>query len=72
MSVYQRIALIEAYSAFTEFTNKLKTGVSQPNLVLNDEPSEDEDNSDYVAFLPFQFHLYNELPRLKFSHGHIN
>ena len=47
---------------FTEFIAKLKVGVSQPNVVLDVEPSEDEDTPDYVAFTPFRFRLYNDLP----------
>ncbi len=59
--------LSDLKGGFTEFTNKLKAGVSQPNVILNDEPSEDEDSSDYVAFLPFKFQLYNELPSENFE-----
>ncbi|MBE0526249.1 MAG: NFACT family protein, partial [Candidatus Thorarchaeota archaeon] len=47
---------------FTEFVSKLRAGVSKPSVVLDVEPSEDEDTPDYVAFTPFQFQLYNDLP----------
>ncbi|MHA2027295.1 MAG: ribosome rescue protein RqcH [Candidatus Thorarchaeota archaeon] len=43
------------------FVEKLKTGVSKPNIVLDDEPSDDDD-PQFIAFLPFQFELYQDLP----------
>ncbi|TFH09659.1 MAG: DUF814 domain-containing protein [Candidatus Thorarchaeota archaeon] len=52
---------------FTEFISKLKAGVSQPNVILDVEPSEDEDTPDYVAFAPFRFQLYNDLPSETFG-----
>lgn len=52
---------------FTEFVSKLKAGVSKPSVVLDVEPTEDEDTPDYVAFTPFQFQLYNDLPSETFD-----
>ena len=51
---------------FSQFKEQLKVGVSQPNVVLDDEPSEEDDNN-YVAFLPFHFDLYNDLPTQTFE-----
>lgn len=47
---------------FAEFSSKLKEGVSQPNVVLDVEPSEDEDTPDYIGFAPFEFQLYSDMP----------
>jgi len=52
---------------FTEFIGKLNAGVSQPNVVLDVEPSEDEEAPDYVGFAPFQFQLYNDMPSQSFD-----
>jgi predicted ribosome quality control (RQC) complex YloA/Tae2 family protein len=46
----------------TEFTQRLNSGVSHPNVVTGDEPSEDEDEPNYLAFLPFKFALYEDMP----------
>jgi len=59
--------LSDLKTGFTEFISKLKIGVSKPNVVLDVEPSEDEDTPDYVAFLPFQFQLYKDLPSETFD-----
>ncbi len=59
--------LSDLKGGFFEFVAKLEAGVSQPNVVLDVEPSEDEDTQDYEAFLPFQFQLYNELPSENFD-----
>ncbi|MHA2359475.1 MAG: ribosome rescue protein RqcH, partial [Candidatus Thorarchaeota archaeon] len=48
------------------FVEKLKIGVSEPNLVLDDEPLEDEE-PQFIAFLPFRFELYHELPAETFD-----
>ncbi len=48
------------------FVEKLKTGISEPNIVLDDEPSEDEE-PQFIAFLPFRFELYQELPAETFD-----
>ncbi|MGY5859403.1 MAG: NFACT family protein, partial [Candidatus Thorarchaeota archaeon] len=52
---------------FTEFIEKLKVGVSQPNVVLDVEPTDDEETPDYVGFAPFQFQLYNDMPSQSFD-----
>jgi predicted ribosome quality control (RQC) complex YloA/Tae2 family protein len=59
--------LADLKNGLTEFIQKLKIGVSSPNVVLNDEPSEDEDDLGYIAFLPFKFKLYQELPTQDFD-----
>ena len=59
-------SLTDLKEGFTEFTKRLKTGIAQPNVVLDDEPSDDDD-SNYIAFLPFQFELYKELPTQTFK-----
>ena len=51
---------------FQNFIEKLKTGVSEPNIVLDDEPLEDEE-PQFIAFLPFRFELYQELPAETFD-----
>jgi predicted ribosome quality control (RQC) complex YloA/Tae2 family protein len=48
------------------FVEKLKTGVSEPNIVLDDEPSEEEE-PQFIAFLPFRFELYQDLPAETFD-----
>ncbi|MFW9981996.1 MAG: ribosome rescue protein RqcH [Candidatus Thorarchaeota archaeon] len=48
------------------FVERLKTGVSEPNIVLDDEPVEDEE-PQHIAFLPFRFELYAELPTETFE-----
>ncbi len=58
--------LTDLRHGFAEFSDLLKTGISQPNVVINDEPVEDDD-SNYVTFLPFQFELYRELPSQTFK-----
>ena len=59
--------LTDLKRGFTEFISKLKAGVSKPNVVLDVEPSEDEDTPDYLGFAPFQFQLYNDLPSETFD-----
>ena len=59
--------LSDLKEGFTEFIEKLKAGVSQPSLVLDVEPSDDEDTSDYIAFSPFPFQLYADLPSETFD-----
>jgi predicted ribosome quality control (RQC) complex YloA/Tae2 family protein len=48
------------------FVEKLKAGVNEPSIVLDDEPAEDEE-PEFIAFLPFQFELYKELPAETFD-----
>jgi len=55
-------SLMDLEGGLNEFIQHLKTGISSPNVVLNDEPSDDEDDLGYIAFLPFKFKLYQELP----------
>jgi predicted ribosome quality control (RQC) complex YloA/Tae2 family protein len=59
--------LADLKAGLTKFIEKLKMGVSSPNIVLNDEPSEDDDDLGYEAFLPFKFNLYQELPTQEFD-----
>ncbi|MBN2230832.1 MAG: DUF814 domain-containing protein [Candidatus Thorarchaeota archaeon] len=55
-------SLADLNKGYLEFTQRLKRGVSGANVVLDNEPSEDDDEPDYVAFLPFGFELYREQP----------
>jgi predicted ribosome quality control (RQC) complex YloA/Tae2 family protein len=48
------------------FVEKLKMGASEPNIVLDDEPLEHEE-PQFIAFLPFRFELYQELPAETFD-----
>jgi len=48
------------------YREKLKTGVNDPNIVLDDEPAEDEE-PQFIAFLPFRFELYQDLPAETFD-----
>ena len=59
--------LADLKSGFSEFIGKLKAGVSKPSVVLDIELSEDEDAPEYVAFSPFPFRLYNEMPSQSFD-----
>ncbi len=53
--------LSDLQTGLTDFVSKLNTGVNKPNIVLDNEPADDED-SEYVAFLPFPFELYRDMP----------
>jgi len=53
--------LSDLQTGLTHFVEKLKKGVNEPNIVLDDEPTEDED-PEFIAFLPFRFELYQDLP----------
>ncbi len=59
--------LSDLKTGFSEFLSKLKNGISNPSVVLDDEPSEDEDAPEYVAFSPFPFELYNDIPSQSFD-----
>ena len=59
--------LSDLKKGFSEFIDKLKTGVSNPSVVLDVEPSEEEDAPEYVAFSPFPFELYNDMPSESFD-----
>jgi predicted ribosome quality control (RQC) complex YloA/Tae2 family protein len=48
------------------FIENLKTGVSEPNIVLDDEPIEEEE-PQFIAFLPFRFELYRDFPTETFD-----
>ncbi len=47
------------------FAEKLKAGVAGPCIVFDDEPEEEEPQS--VAFLPFEFEVYNGQPSQSFE-----
>jgi predicted ribosome quality control (RQC) complex YloA/Tae2 family protein len=53
--------LSDLQTGVTEFVEKLRKGVNEPNIVLDDEPVEDEE-PEFIAFLPFRFELYDDLP----------
>jgi predicted ribosome quality control (RQC) complex YloA/Tae2 family protein len=59
--------LSDLKKGFSEFIDKLKTGVSNPSVVLDVESSEEEDVPEYVAFSPFPFELYNDMPSESFD-----
>jgi predicted ribosome quality control (RQC) complex YloA/Tae2 family protein len=48
------------------FVEKLKIGINEPNIVFDDEPSEEEE-PQVIAFIPFRFELYQELPTETFD-----
>jgi len=58
--------LSDLQNGLADFVEKLKKGVNEPNIVLDDEPAEDED-PEFLAFLPFRFELYRELPTETFE-----
>jgi predicted ribosome quality control (RQC) complex YloA/Tae2 family protein len=58
--------LADLQLGLADFVEKLKTGVNEPNIVLDDEPVEDEE-PEFIAFLPFRFELYKELPTETFD-----
>jgi len=62
-----KLSFKDLENGLNEFIQHLKAGVSVPNIVLSDEPSDDEDDLGYIAFLPFKFKLYQELPMQTFS-----
>ncbi|MFX1367902.1 MAG: ribosome rescue protein RqcH, partial [Promethearchaeota archaeon] len=47
------------------FAEKLKVGVAGPCIVFDDEPEDEEPQS--VAFLPFEFEIYNGQPSQSFE-----
>ncbi|MFW9769654.1 MAG: ribosome rescue protein RqcH [Candidatus Thorarchaeota archaeon] len=53
--------LTDLEEGLQSYVKKLRTGVSEPNIVLDDEPVDDEE-PQFIAFLPFRFELYQELP----------
>jgi predicted ribosome quality control (RQC) complex YloA/Tae2 family protein len=53
--------LSDLQTGLAVFVERLKTGVKEPNIVLDDEPVEEEE-PEFIAFLPFRFELYQELP----------
>lgn len=59
--------LLDLKRGFSEFTGRLRTGISSPNVVLDVETSEEDEDSNYVAFLPFHFELYKDLPTQTFN-----
>ncbi|MFW9786780.1 MAG: ribosome rescue protein RqcH [Candidatus Thorarchaeota archaeon] len=58
--------LADLQTGLSEFVEKLKEGVNEPNIVLDDEPAEDEE-PEFIAFLPFRFELYQDLPVVVFD-----
>ena len=58
--------LSDLQMGLTDFVEKLKAGVHEPNTVLDDDPGEDEE-PEFIAFLPFRFELYKELPAVTFD-----
>jgi predicted ribosome quality control (RQC) complex YloA/Tae2 family protein len=62
-----RQTMVDLERGLAEFTQRLKAGISNPNVVMDNEPPEDDEEPSYVAFLPFKFALYNELPTQAFG-----
>ncbi|MFW9893354.1 MAG: ribosome rescue protein RqcH [Candidatus Thorarchaeota archaeon] len=58
--------LTDLETGLQRFVEKLKAGVNEPNIVFDDEPVEDEE-SQFIAFLPFRFELYHDLPTETFE-----
>jgi predicted ribosome quality control (RQC) complex YloA/Tae2 family protein len=59
--------LSDLKGGFSDFLSKLRAGVTKPSVVIDDEPSEDEDAPEYIGFSPFPFKLYNDLPSQSFD-----
>ena len=53
--------LSDLQRGLSDFVEKLKKGVNEPNIVLDNEPSEEEE-PEFIAFVPFRFELYKEFP----------
>lgn len=61
-------SLSDLKKGFSEFVNKLKIGISKPSVVLEvDSFEEEEDAPEYVAFSPFPFKLYSDMPSQSFD-----
>ena len=58
--------LSDLQMGLADFVEKLKTGVNEPNIVLDDDPAEDEE-PEFIAFLPFRFEIYKDLPAETFD-----
>ena len=55
-------AVKDLSGGFSRFIKKLKNGISEPQVILDDEDVEEQ-----VAFVPFVFEVYNGLPTTTFS-----
>lgn len=58
--------LSDLQTGLADFVSKLNVGVNKPNIVFDNEPADDED-PEYVAFLPFPFELYRDMPAETFG-----
>lgn len=58
--------LADLEGGLQSFKGKLQSGVDEPNIVMDDEPIDDEE-PQFLAFLPFRFELYQELPAETFD-----
>ena len=57
--------LSDLQAGLMRFVEKLRSGADEPNIVL-DEPVADEE-PEFIAFLPFRFELYQDLPAETFD-----
>ncbi|TXT56669.1 MAG: hypothetical protein BAJATHORv1_20261 [Candidatus Thorarchaeota archaeon] len=54
-------AVINLRNGLEEFTEKLREGVSNPRIII-DEEEDEEDETEYLSFVPFEFETYEDLP----------
>lgn len=59
--------LSDLKKGFSEFKERLEIGIYGPNVVLNDDLLEEDEDSNYIAFFPFHFELYKDLPTQTFK-----
>ncbi|MFX1483105.1 MAG: ribosome rescue protein RqcH [Promethearchaeota archaeon] len=58
--------LADLETGLQRFVERLRTGVDDPNIVLDDEPLEEEE-PQFIAFVPFHFELYQDMPTVTFD-----
>ena len=58
--------LADLQAGLADFVRKLNMGINEPNIVF-DEGSEEEEEPEVLAFVPFPFRLYNDLTKETFS-----
>jgi predicted ribosome quality control (RQC) complex YloA/Tae2 family protein len=49
------------------YANKVRKGASEPCIVMNEPDEDDDEGPEYLTFLPFQYRMYEDLPRETFE-----